>query len=220
MKLTHFILTILVITACTAQKLKNTKILKNASQNTKEQSLWTQLMKSYQKHLNILDNRVANQNTSNKDHSAVSIRICKHSNPMENTLDCIEQVVKSSMPSAKFVVATQSIELRSKLRFFGPENGSIPVPLIYVNRSVMIMEPPSTAVYQTAESIERDKQAIDLPKTENNPNELVKKPKKFRKKQPNPLSCKKPKKRDPPPQKTSSRKRYRKKSSNETTSIE
>lgn len=58
-----------------------------------------------------------------------------------------EMVFEGNSNKHRYVVATQSQPLRVKLR-------SIPaVPIVHVNRSVMVLEPPSDATLKLKESV-------------------------------------------------------------------
>ncbi|EPS29641.1 hypothetical protein PDE_04591 [Penicillium oxalicum 114-2] len=83
---------------------------------------------------------------------------------------------------------------------------SIPgVPIIYVKRSVMVLEPMSTPSENVREGVERDKFRVGLPQPETKPEEgqegapKKKIPGLKKAKGPNPLSVKKPKKRTAEP---------------------
>lgn len=109
----------------------------------------------------------------------------------KSAFDCIYAVVNiKGKNKHRYVVATQKVGLRGVLR-------KIPaVPLIYINRSVMIMEPMSPATENARETIEREKLTSGL----NNPlndidesQETTGKKRKKGPKEPNPLSIKKKK---------------------------
>jgi U3 small nucleolar RNA-associated protein 23 len=76
-----------------------------------------------------------------------------HPEPL-STLECLSSIVdpdKARINKHKYVVATQEQEVRSAMR-------RIPgVPLIYVSRSVMILEPMSEATRRVCESGEKGK---------------------------------------------------------------
>jgi len=71
-----------------------------------------------------------------------------------STLECLKSVVDSKGHGTnkhRYVIASQDTALRSAMR-------KIPgVPLIYINRSVMIMEPMASATEQVKEKEEREK---------------------------------------------------------------
>ncbi|KAJ3050349.1 Small subunit processome component [Rhizophlyctis rosea] len=115
-------------------------------------------------------------------------RRCTHT-PAISAADCLREIIG---PTNKFnyCVATQDIELRSQLR-------KIPgTPLIYINKGVTILEPPSRETLQAIKDMEVAKtkpqsfevSVLKKPETEEEP---VKKKKKV--KGPNPLSVKKKK---------------------------
>ncbi|KAI3403807.2 hypothetical protein KGF56_003367 [Candida oxycetoniae] len=87
-------------------------------------------------------------------------RKCNHRTPI-NPQDCVESIVDiKGCNKHRYVVATQSLELRKKLR-------KVPgVPLIYMNRSVMVMEPLSDASVKYSEDWERGKLTGGLNATE------------------------------------------------------
>ncbi|KAJ7071304.1 Fcf1-domain-containing protein [Mycena amicta] len=119
-------------------------------------------------------------------------RKCNHREPIPGD-ECIASVVGDSNKH-RYVIATQSQPLRARLR-------TIPaVPIVHVNRSVMILEPPSDATIASKEM--REEQALHVTGSEKSglpqgSTEPVKKKKKGPK-GPNPLSVKK-KKVEPPP---------------------
>ena len=77
-------------------------------------------------------------------------RRCGHVEVAKSEGDCILECVGNRNKN-RYIVATQDRELRDKLR-------AIPgVPLIYINRAVMILEPPSPATIMTKEERERGK---------------------------------------------------------------
>ncbi|KAG5420919.1 hypothetical protein I9W82_000009 [Candida metapsilosis] len=121
--------------------------------------------------------------------------------------ECIKSIVDINGENKhRYVVATQDLDLRRKLR-------QIPgVPLIYMNRSVMVMEPLSDASSKYSEEWERKKLTGGLNDLkagkiiENNENEeeedekegaVPAKKKRKGPKGPNPLSVKKKKKGEP-----------------------
>ncbi|KAJ7462680.1 Fcf1-domain-containing protein [Mycena galericulata] len=114
-------------------------------------------------------------------------RKCNHREPIPGD-DCLTTVVGETNKH-RYVVATQSHPLRVKLR-------SIPaVPIVHVNRSVMVLEPPSDATIRTKDYSEEqalhasgsERQSLATPSTASEP------PRKKKKgpKGPNPLSVKK-----------------------------
>lgn len=123
-------------------------------------------------------------------------RRCNH-NPREpkSPLECIESIVNiKGLNKHRYIVAAQDINIRRKLRH-------IPgVPLIYINRSVMVMEPISDISEKVNDTTEKEKLYSGL----NNPNANllgkmntthlpVKTPTSMKRKSqnPNPLSVKK-----------------------------
>lgn len=142
--------------------------------------------------------------TNNQD--AISIaklferRRCNHppANPIPSS-ECIKSIVDINGENKhRYLVATQDKLLRNKL-------SRVPgVPLIYMNRSVMVMEPMSEATTTYSNSVERKKLTGGLndlkvgkvdkqekPKTEGTEDAPTKKRK--GPKEPNPLSMKKKK---------------------------
>ncbi|KAJ7042537.1 Fcf1-domain-containing protein [Mycena alexandri] len=116
-------------------------------------------------------------------------RKCNHREPIPGD-ECLTSVVGETNKH-RYVVATQSQPLRVTLR-------SIPaVPIVHVNRSVMVLEPPSDATIRSKEQMEEqalhptgsEKRTLAGPSTSAEP------PRKKKKgpKGPNPLSVKKKK---------------------------
>ncbi|KAG7099394.1 hypothetical protein E1B28_001247 [Marasmius oreades] len=102
--------------------------------------------------------------------------------------DCLTSVVGDSNKH-RYVIATQSQPLRSNLR-------AIPaVPLVHLNRSVMVLEPPSDATIAAKQEVEEKAlhASHPVPDTAARPSEPPPK-KKTGPKGPNPLSVKKKKK--------------------------
>ena len=120
---------------------------------------------------------------------------------------CICSVVDpkdSKTNKHRYVVASQDLEVRKEMR------GIMGVPLVYINRSVMIMEPMASASVETRERGEKSKFREGIKGRERGSGSLkrvreedgegeVEEQKKKRKikgpKGPNPLSVKKPKKK-------------------------
>ncbi|KAH8551401.1 rRNA processing protein Utp23 [Umbelopsis sp. PMI_123] len=143
-------------------------------------------------------------------------RRCKHVEPVSSA-QCIKEIIDKDNPH-NYCIASQDAELRKYLR-------SIPgVPLIHINRSVVVLEPPSQATKNKIAEIEKvktqpnEKELSFMKKKKKEMKEQQKKvltqdengeqkeaPSKKRKrngpKQPNPLSVKKKKKQPPPPPK-------------------
>ncbi|KAF9019317.1 hypothetical protein CPC16_001958 [Podila verticillata] len=76
-------------------------------------------------------------------------RRCKHQQAVDEAL-CLSQIISTSNPH-NYVVASQSKKLRSQ---FGQVPG---VPLLYINRSNMILEPPSEVTLSKTKQIEGGK---------------------------------------------------------------
>ncbi|KAJ6574811.1 Fcf1-domain-containing protein [Mycena capillaripes] len=116
-------------------------------------------------------------------------RKCNHREPIPGD-ECLASVVGETNKH-RYVVATQSQPLRVKLR-------SIPaVPIVHVNRSVMVLEPPSDATIRSKQYTEE--QALHPTGSEQQilagPSSSTEPPRKKKKgpKGPNPLSVKKKK---------------------------
>ncbi|KAJ7130066.1 Fcf1-domain-containing protein [Mycena crocata] len=116
-------------------------------------------------------------------------RKCNHREPIPGD-ECLTSVVGETNKH-RYVVATQSHPLRVKLR-------SIPaVPIVHVNRSVMVLEPPSDATIRSKDYTEE--QALHATGSEQrnltHPSISDEPPRKKKKgpKGPNPLSVKKKK---------------------------
>jgi U3 small nucleolar RNA-associated protein 23 len=99
-------------------------------------------------------------------------RRCGHVEKPETPFDCVMECVGSRNKN-RYIVATQDVRLREKLR-------NVPgVPLVYINRSVMILEPPSPATTHVKEEREKSKiglsreEAIVLGKRKRGPSEDV-----------------------------------------------
>ncbi|CCG84215.1 protein of unknown function [Taphrina deformans PYCC 5710] len=99
-------------------------------------------------------------------------RRCGHVEKPETPFDCVVECVGSRNKN-RYIVATQDVRLREKLR-------NVPgVPLVYINRSVMILEPPSPATTHIKEEREKSKvglsreEAIVLGKRKRGPTEDV-----------------------------------------------
>ncbi|KAL4243483.1 PIN domain-like protein [Abortiporus biennis] len=116
-------------------------------------------------------------------------RKCNHREPIPGD-DCLSDVVGETNKH-RYVIATQSTSLRQKLR------ATPAVPIVHINRSVMILEPPSDITLQAKE---REEQKLLLPsasetsRLQTTPVQ-TEPPKKKKKgpKGPNPLSVKKKK---------------------------
>ncbi|KAF9177987.1 hypothetical protein BGZ51_008045 [Haplosporangium sp. Z 767] len=76
-------------------------------------------------------------------------RRCKHQDAVDESI-CLSEIISTSNPH-NYVVASQSKKLRSK---FGQVPG---VPLLYINRANLILEPPSEASMFKCKQIEGGK---------------------------------------------------------------
>lgn len=82
-------------------------------------------------------------------------RKCNHREAIENE-PCIESVVGETNKH-RYVVASQSTDLRNKLR-------KIPaVPLVHINRSVMVLEPRSEATIKAKDQSEAAGMSVSAP---------------------------------------------------------
>ncbi|CAG8449227.1 10367_t:CDS:2 [Ambispora leptoticha] len=131
--------------------------------------------------------------------SQLEQRGCSHFRSPVSSAECLASIIGNENEH-RYGVATQNRKLRERLR------GIPGVPLLYINRTVLIFEPPSYITLEKAKQIEIAK---TLPSTDEinflkmansdakNKIDIKPKTKKKRKgpKQPNPLSCKKPKKK-------------------------
>ncbi|THH34113.1 hypothetical protein EUX98_g30 [Antrodiella citrinella] len=124
-------------------------------------------------------------------------RKCNHREPIPGD-ECLASVVGETNKH-RYVIATQSDELRDKLR-------AIPaVPVVHMNRSVMILEPPSNATQEAKETNEEkslhasrsEVKAASSAATAEPPRKKHKGPKR-----PNPLSVKKKKTASEPSRKS------------------
>ncbi|KIJ26037.1 hypothetical protein M422DRAFT_785358 [Sphaerobolus stellatus SS14] len=103
--------------------------------------------------------------------------------------DCIASVVGDSNKH-RYIIATQSQPLRSRLR-------NVPgTPIVHLNRTVMVLEPPSDATLESKRIAEE--KALLPPTLDAKQPQKTEEPKKKRKgpKAPNPLSVKKKKVRE------------------------
>jgi U3 small nucleolar RNA-associated protein 23 len=110
------------------------------------------------------------------------LKFCSHKNNTQvSGAECIKSIIGTEN-KLKFGVATQDKELRREL-------ANVPgVPLIYTNRSVYILEPPSSSSLEFLEKREAEKYSSHLSVQDSVvENSVVRK----KKKQPNPLSVKK-----------------------------
>ncbi|KAI0735249.1 Fcf1-domain-containing protein, partial [Earliella scabrosa] len=115
-------------------------------------------------------------------------RKCNHREAIPGD-DCVASVIGETNKH-RYVVATQSQELRQKLR-------AIPaVPIVHMNRSVMILEPPSDATLRAKALAEEQALHPTAPEAAKLPTAAPSEPPKKKKKGPkgpNPLSVKKKK---------------------------
>jgi len=155
-----------------------------------------------------------------KDQRAIDLaksferRKCNHKDPID-PIDCINSIVNiDGVNKHRYLVASNNYELRKKLR-------KIPgVPMVFMNRSVMVMEPLSEASKKFSENVESAKLTGGLndihhgkikeeeEKTETQEAPVLKKRKSP--KGPNPLSVKKKKVQAEPQPKTQKKSRRRK----------
>lgn len=113
-------------------------------------------------------------------------RKCNHREAIPGD-DCLQSVVGETNKH-RYVIATQSQPLRVKLR------GIPGTPIVHINRSVIVLEPPSEATLKVKE--EAEERALHAPEPELGQSSAyasVEQPRKIRKgpKGPNPLSVKK-----------------------------
>lgn len=84
-------------------------------------------------------------------------RRCNHFKDPKPPVECIQSVVNiDGVNKHRYIVASQSMKLRRKLR------GVPGVPLIFMNRSVMVMEPASDATQRAAVLHENSKLTAGL----------------------------------------------------------
>ncbi|KAJ3189287.1 Small subunit processome component [Gaertneriomyces sp. JEL0708] len=122
--------------------------------------------------------------------SNLEIRRCPHAKHPVSATDCISSIIGEGNQH-RYCVATQDTALRSALRRIAG------TPLLYVSKSVLILEPPSTATEEKVQEMELQKtlpqkfevSVLKKPVEAVEPPIVKKKPK-----APNPLSVKKPKK--------------------------
>jgi U3 small nucleolar RNA-associated protein 23 len=118
-------------------------------------------------------------------------RRCGHIPDPLTSRDCLTACVNIHGENKhRYILATQDEQLRSQMRL-------VPgVPMVYIRRAVMIMEPPSPATMDRREELERNKLGGGQTMGKRNREEVEnEKPKKKKKavKEPNPLSVKKKK---------------------------
>jgi len=118
-------------------------------------------------------------------------RKCNHTEAIDGD-ECIKSVIGPTNKH-RYVIATLSEDLRSSLRLISA------VPIIHMNRVVVVMEPPSDATLHAkslADSASQGASTSEIAKiAANKPEEPPKRVKK-RAKGPNPLSVKKKKRKD------------------------
>ena len=124
------------------------------------------------------------------------LRRCGHYPDSISSRECLTSCLNIDGENKhRYILATQDEELRAKMRHLPG------VPMVYIRRAVMIMEPPSAASLERKEAWEQSKLGGLEPTTKRKRDEEEEnKPKKRRKgpKAPNPLSVKK-KQRKPIP---------------------
>ncbi|EMR11724.1 hypothetical protein PNEG_00158 [Pneumocystis murina B123] len=124
-------------------------------------------------------------------------RRCNHKDNPLPPEDCIYSIVNiNGKNKHRYIVATQSIQIRTKLR-------DIPaVPLFYISRSVVILEPSSYSTIRAKQIIEQNKLGLKKEESEkilgtkrkiNNEDSSLPRKKRRGPKEPNPLSVKKKK---------------------------
>ncbi|KII93495.1 hypothetical protein PLICRDRAFT_171239 [Plicaturopsis crispa FD-325 SS-3] len=115
-------------------------------------------------------------------------RMCNHREAISGD-ECLASVVGETNKH-RYVIATQSQPLRVKLR-------SIPaVPIVHINRSVMVLEPPSDATIRAKQAAEEKVMHAAAPELASVPSQSTTEPPRKKKKGPkgpNPLSVKKKK---------------------------
>ncbi|KAJ3841061.1 PIN domain-like protein [Lentinula raphanica] len=117
-------------------------------------------------------------------------RKCNHREPIPGD-DCLASVVGDSNKH-RYVIATQSTPLRNNLRLIPA------VPIVHINRSVMILEPPSGTTMRAKASLEQNALTSTTPAEKallSSSSKSTEPPTKKKRgpKQPNPLSVKKKK---------------------------
>lgn len=114
---------------------------------------------------------------------------CNHS-PAISAAECIKEVIGIKNEN-RFCVASNDKNLRIYLR-------TIPaVPLLYINKSVMILEPPSQSTLSSMQESEIHKtepKSFEVSVRTSEADEITDTKKRKRRKEPNPLSVKKSKK--------------------------
>jgi U3 small nucleolar RNA-associated protein 23 len=116
------------------------------------------------------------------------LKFCSHKNNTEiSGSECIKSIIGEEN-KLKFAVATQDKQLRREL------SKTPGVPLIYINRSVYILEPCSASSMEFLEKKEVEKLSKNVEQTCQN-SSVQEKLQKKKRKEPNPLSVKKKEKR-------------------------
>lgn len=149
-------------------------------------------------------------------------RRCGHKDRAIEPSKCMESIVNiKGKNKHRYVVVSQDVELRRKLRKVAG------VPLVYMNRSVMVLEPLSDASSLAQKEFENSKlrqglNDIDSGKNVPEHSEEVKENAKKRKgpKEPNPLSIKRKQAKSDTPAEAPKRKRKRKSKGTEEVSGE
>ncbi|CAI5755583.1 unnamed protein product [Candida verbasci] len=108
-------------------------------------------------------------------------RKCNHREPVP-PIECLKSIIDINGENKhRYIVASQDLKLRQMMR-------KIPgVPLIYMNRSVMVMEPLSDASSEFTEKVEKDKLIAGLNDTGKEIEEQSQVKKRKGPKEPNPL---------------------------------
>jgi U3 small nucleolar RNA-associated protein 23 len=123
-------------------------------------------------------------------------RRCGHIPDPLSSHDCLTSCINISGENKhRYILATQDEQLRVQMR-------RIPgVPMLYIRRAVMIMEPPSPASLARRDALEREKlsglEGQGKRKWDDEEGEETVRKKKRRPKEPNPLSVKKKKNTTP-----------------------
>ncbi|OLL22589.1 rRNA-processing protein utp23 [Neolecta irregularis DAH-3] len=82
-------------------------------------------------------------------------RRCNHFEDPKSPFDCISEITKYRYNRNRYIVCTNNVSLRSELR-------NIPgVPLVYIKRGVMILEPASPATLNRRKELEEEKLGVD-----------------------------------------------------------
>lgn len=139
---------------------------------------------------------------ANADPAAIALakscerRRCGHIPDPVSSHDCLTSCIDiSGKNKHRYILATQDEQLRGQMR-------KIPgVPMVYIRRAVMIMEPPSPASLARRDALEQEKlsglEGQGKRKRDEDEDEQTAAKKKKLPKEPNPLSMKKKKKTTP-----------------------